>query len=296
MARARNPLVPLELFRSRNFTVTNISTLLIYGSLYVNFQFLALFAIGILGYNEVAFGLIAIPSSLLLALFSRRFGALADRYGPRLFMTLGPALMGLGLLWYVRMPADSAPWRIELAQPATLAPPNDFLVDILPAIIVFGIGLMIMVAPLTTALMRSVPVRHAGVASAFNNAISRAGPQLAGALLFIVISSTFYASLSDQAPTWESGSGVTREQVSPLNPAPSGASPELRSAADQASTDAFRLAMLIAALMCLGGAAVNGLGIRNDRLSSGVWDGTGSDGVGEGEGAGTGVGARLGPS
>jgi EmrB/QacA subfamily drug resistance transporter len=263
MARSPNPLVPLDLFRSRNFTITNISTLLIYGAIYVLIQFAALFTIGVLGYNEVGFGIATVPTSLFLALFSTKFGTLADRYGPRVFMTVGPAIMGAGLLWFVRMPSDSDPWRFDPGDPGSYLPPGDFAVDLLPAFVLFGIGLMIMVAPLTTALMRSAPVRHAGVASAFNNAVSRVGPQLAGALLFIAISATFYGNLASEVPGLDPSSPELRERVSPLNPVPPGTDPEIATAADDASTGAFHVAMLSAALMCLGGAAVNALGIRN---------------------------------
>ena len=259
MRRSDHPLVPLDLFKSRNFTVTNISTLLIYGALYVFVQFLALYSIGVLGYNEIGFGIATIPTTVFLALFSTRFGALAARYGPRRFMTLGPVVLALGLLWLTRIPSDSAAWRPDVADLSTFVPSTGYLTDVLPALVVFGIGLMIMVAPLTTALMRSVPVRNSGVASAFNNAISRVGPQLAGALIFVFISTTFYASLNDALPN-EATSRV-REQVSPLNPPPPDADPALHKAAAEASTDAFHVAMLIAAGMCLTGAAVNGLGI-----------------------------------
>lgn len=263
MSRSPNPLVPLELFRARNFTITNVSTLLIYGALYVVLQFLALFMIGILGYNELAFGFVSIPGSLLLALFSRRFGVLADRYGPRLFMTLGPSIMGLSLLWYVRIPSASEAWVIDLNRLGSLLPPADFFRDVFPAIMAFGIGLTIMVAPLTTALMRSVPTRHAGVGSAFNNAVSRVGPQLAGAFLFILISSSFYGALADQVPGY--GERELRAQVSPLNSPSDEVDQELATAARKASTDAFRSAMLVGALLCLAGAAVNGIGIRNEQ-------------------------------
>jgi MFS family permease len=264
MARRPDPLVPLTLFRSRNFSVTNASTLLIYGAIYVMVQFLALFAIGILGYNEVGFGVAVIPSEIFLAFFSTRIGELADRFGPRWFMAIGPAIMALGLMWFVRMPADSAPWRLEPSQASTWLPPADFAVDVLPAMVLFGLGLLIMVAPLTTALMRSVPVRRSGVASAFNNAVSRVGPQLAGALLFIVISTTFSTALQDRLSA-RTGPVAERqlEQVTPLNAPPPSAPPSVARAAREASTEAFRLAMGVAALMCLGGAAINAVGIRN---------------------------------
>jgi EmrB/QacA subfamily drug resistance transporter len=268
MARSENPLVPLSLFRSRNFSITNISTLLIYGAIYVMIQFAALFFIGVVGYNEVAFGIVTIPTSLFLAVFSAKFGSFADRYGPRVFMTAGPVLMGAGLLWFARMPTNTASWRFQLDAPRTYLPPTDALIDVLPALIIFGLGLMIMVAPLTTALMRSVPVRNSGVASAFNNAVSRVGPQLAGALLFILISSSFYSTLAAEVPGAEATSRSLRNQVAPMNRVPSGTDPEIASAATEASTTAFRLAMFAAALMCFAGAAVNGVGIQNPQRES----------------------------
>src|SRR6202022_2511361 len=98
MARSREPLVPLELFRSRNFTVTNISTLLIYGALYVTFYYLTLFVQGVVGYTAAAAGLAGIPGSLFITFLSARFGGLAGRIGSRWFMAVGPAIMALGVL------------------------------------------------------------------------------------------------------------------------------------------------------------------------------------------------------
>ncbi len=99
MLHRANPLVPPKLFRSRNFTVTNISTLVIYGALYVSLTFQGIFLIGTLGYNEQAAGIAGIPGTLFLVLLSTRFGKLAARLGPRLFMALGPAVMAIGILW-----------------------------------------------------------------------------------------------------------------------------------------------------------------------------------------------------
>lgn len=263
MRKAKNPLVPLDLFRSRNFTVTNISTLLIYGAIYVTIQFLALFAIGVLGYDEVGFAVATVPTSIFMAFFSVRFGRLADQRGPRFFMSVGPAIMALGLLWLTRIPAGSEPWSIDVGIPSTLIPPADYAVDVLPALVLFGIGLTVMVAPLTTALMRSVPVRNSGVASAFNNAVSRVGPQLAGALLFIAITSTFYGGLSDRLPGVDVSSDRLREQVTPLNAPDPDVPPDVTAAAGDASTEAFHTAMLAAALMCAAGAAVNAVGIKD---------------------------------
>jgi len=263
--RSSHPLVPPELFRSRNFTVTNISTFLIYGALYVMGQFMALYLIGTLRYNELAFGLAGIPGTLFLAFFSSRFGTLAAKHGPRIYMTVGPAVMGLGILWFARIPSSTQGWSAHLSDASSLVPPRDYLVDVLPAIVVFGIGLMIMVAPLTTALMRSVPVSHSGVGSAVNNAISRVGPQLAGALLFVAISSTFYSALASEAPQLDVSTQELRQQIAPLNQ-PEDAEPAIVRAARVASTRSFHVAMFVTSLLCFVGAAVNGFGIRNEEL------------------------------
>src|SRR4029450_6802521 len=163
MTRRSDPLVPPRLFRSRNFTVTNISTFVIYGALYVTLTFLGIFMIGTLGYNEQAAGIALVPSSLFLVLFSSRIGKLAARFGPRLFMSLGPAIMALGLLWLARIPADSQGWMLRAGRSASIVPPADYFTDLLPGLVVFGIGLSIMVAALTPALMTSVPAPHTGV-------------------------------------------------------------------------------------------------------------------------------------
>jgi EmrB/QacA subfamily drug resistance transporter len=260
MMRSAHPLIPLQLFRSRNFTVTNISTLVIYGALYVTFYYLTLFQQGTLGYTAAAAGAGAIPGSLLLIFFSRRFGSLAARYGPRWFMAIGPAIMAIGVLWYSRVPATSAPWRLQPADPSTYLPTVSYLIDFLPGSMVFGAGLTMMVAPLTTALMTSVPVRNSGVGSAINNAISRVGPQLAGALIFIFLTANFYAALASKLPGVDVSSTSFRNQVSPLNTPPD---LHLVAVVRDASTSSFHLAMLVGAGLLLVGALVNAIGIRN---------------------------------
>jgi EmrB/QacA subfamily drug resistance transporter len=262
MARRRDPLVPLELFRSRNFTVTNISTLLIYGALYVTFYYLALFLQGVLGYSAAAAGLAGIPGGLLLAVLSTRFGALSARYGPKIFMTVGPALMAIGVLWFARVPPTSPAWVFMPGDPSTWVPPREFLVDFLPGQIIFGLGLAMMVAPLTTALMTSIPVRNSGVASAINNAISRVGPQLAGAVIFVAITASFYAGMAARLPGTDTSDLVFRHDYSPMN-VPRSSDPRAQVARDQ-STDAFHLAMFVGAGLLAAGALVNALGISNE--------------------------------
>jgi len=260
MMRAPHPLIPLELFRSRNFTVVNISTLLIYGSLYVTFYYVGLFQQGTLGYAAAAAGAAGIPGSLFLIFLSRRFGTLASKYGPRIFMAVGPAIMAIGVLWYVRVPASSTPWKLVPNNPSTYWPPLSYFVDFLPAAIIFGIGICILVAPLTTALMTSVPVRHSGLGSAINNAISRVGPQLAGALIFVFLTASFYSSLASRVPGLDVSSESFRKTVSPLNIP---MDPHLIAAVRDASTSSFHLAMMIGASLLIAGAIVNAVGIRN---------------------------------
>jgi len=275
MTRRKDPLIPPELFRSRNFTVTNISTFLIYGALYVLGYFITLFVQGTVGFTAAAAGLAFIPSGLFLVFLSSRFGALTARYGPRIFMTAGPAIMCLGTLWYARVPATTSPWRFAFDDPGTWAPPASVFIDFLPGQLLFGCGLSMMVAPLTTALMTSVPARNSGVASAINNAISRVGPQLAGAVIFIAITTSFYAGLQARVPSLNVNDPAFRKDVAPLNvracgdntPCPRSVA-QLAEAERDASTDAFRLAMLIAAGLLAAGAIVNGVGIKNPAIAT----------------------------
>ena len=269
MTMRRDPLIPPSLFRSRNFSVTNLSTFLIYGALYVIGYFLTLFVQSTVGYTAAAAGLTSLPSGLFLMFLSSRFGALAAHFGPRRFMAIGPALMFLAVLWYARIPATTEAWRFAFGDPSTYVPPTSYLIDLLPASLVYGIGLSIMVAPLTTALMTSVPVHNAGVASAVNNAISRVGPQLASALIFVAITASFYAGLHDRVPSLDVSDADVRRTISPLNVvrAPSSLPPEtagLIQAEREASTEAFHLAMLVAAALLAAGAVTNAVGIVDE--------------------------------
>jgi EmrB/QacA subfamily drug resistance transporter len=263
MLHRANPLVPPKLFRSRNFTITNISTFVIYGALYVFSTLLGIFMIGTLGYNEQAAGIASLPGSVFLVLFSTRFGRLAARYGPRAFMSVGPAIMALGLLWYARIPSSSAGWVLGTGAGRSVMPPSSYFTDVLPGVLLFGFGLSVMVAPLTTALMTSVPPTNSGVASAINNAISRVGSPLLNALIFVVVASSFYGAIATRVPSAPVDTQAFRNDVSPLNRPSGQVTPELAGAVRGASTDAFHLAMYVAAGMLLIGSAVNGLGIRN---------------------------------
>ena len=257
------PLVPPSLFASRNFTVVNLSTFVIYGALYVTLAFQPLFLQGTLGYSPLAAGAVGIPIALLLTFLSTPAGQFSARFGPRLFMTIGPLVMAAGLLWLARIPASSESWRADLGDPATLLPPGAALLDVFLGLVVFGVGISMLVAPLTTALMSSVPVRNAGLGSAINNAVSRVGSPLVSAVLFIAITATFYPTLAGLVPGLDVNDPAVREQVQPLTSTSDGTDPALADAARQASTDAFHLAMLVAAGLLILGGAMNAVGIRN---------------------------------
>lgn len=263
MLTRRNPLVPPELFASRNFTVVNLSTFVIYGALYVTFTFQSLFLQGTLGYSPVAAGAVGLPVAILLTFLSTPAGQLSARFGPRLFMTIGPLVMAAGLLWLARIPSDSTPWRAGMPGATSMVPPVAVAVDVLPGLILFGLGISMVVAPLTTALMSSVPVHRAGLGSAINNAVSRVGSPLIGAVLFVAITATFYPTLSGLVPGLDVDDPQVRERLQPLTSTPDGTDPALADAARQASTDAFHLSMLVSAALLVAGGVVNGIGIRN---------------------------------
>jgi EmrB/QacA subfamily drug resistance transporter len=262
MVSRRDPLVPPDLFRSRAFSVINGSTFVIYGALYMNLAFQQLFYQGVLGYTPLAAAMAVLPSGVLLVLLSTRTGRLAGRLGARSFLTVGPSLMATGALLLARAPSTSTAWLASPSDPSTLLPPTAYLVDVLPAQLVYGTGLAIMVAPLSTALMASVPTRRAGLASAINNAVSRAGAPLVGALLFIAVSAVFYPVLASLVPGLDTSSPAVREAVQPLTMPDPSVGPSVVQAAQEASTTAFHLAMVVVALLLASGAAINWFGLR----------------------------------
>ena len=264
MARSPNPLVPLGLFRARNFAVINLATFLIYGALYVSLTFQGLFLQGTLGYTALAAGAGGVPVGILLALFSAKVGALCGRFGARPFLVAGPLLMAVGFVWLARIPASSEAWVARADQPASLLPNGGFLVDVLPGVLVFGIGLTFVVAPITTALMGSVAVRRSGLASAINNAVSRVGAPLVGAIIFIAITASYYASIAAKVPGVDTSSPELRRQLAPLNRPAENVPEAQKAAAREASTDAFRVAMLVSAALMVAGAGVSGFGLRRE--------------------------------
>lgn len=223
---------------------------------------------GVLNYSALGAALTGLPTGIMLTLLSTRVGTIAGRIGGRRFLVIGPALMACALLWYARVPVTSEAWRPGVGGSTGLAdliPPVSTLIDILPAVLLFGLGISLVVAPLTTTLMGSVPVRNSGLASAINNAISRVGQPLLAAIIFIVISGSFYATLATKVPGLDPDSPAIRHDVQPLNPPAADVSPEIAAASKIASTDAFHLAALVGAGLLIAGSVVNGVGLSGRR-------------------------------
>ena len=262
MARRPHPLVPLSLFRNRDFAAINLATFLVYGALYVSFAYTALLYQGTLGYSATGAAIIGLPSGILLATLSARIGALTSRLGSRLFLVAGPLVVGAGQLWLARIPASSQPGVADLSQPSTLIPPASAVIDVLPANIAFGLGMAMVVAPLTSTLMNSIPSRNSGLGSAINNALSRVGQPLVGAVIFIAITASFYSALASRVPGIDANDPAVRAAIVPLNRPRAGTPPEQVAAWKEASVDAFHLAALVSAGLMAAGAAAAGLGLR----------------------------------
>jgi len=170
--RASQPMLPLSLFRVRNFSVGNLATLAIYAGLAVSSFIITITLQQVGGYSALAAGFAMLPVTILMFFLSSRFGALAGRYGPRLFMALGPMTAAVGFLLML---------RLQL--------PVRYFTELLPGIIVFGLGLSITVAPLTSAVLGDIEARHAGVASAVNNAVARVAGLVAVASVGVITGS-----------------------------------------------------------------------------------------------------------
>src|SRR6185436_10467418 len=177
-SRTPHPMLPLRLFRVRNFAVGNLATLLIYVGLGAATFFVTIFLQQVADYSPIAAGLSLIPITGCMWLLSRRFGALSSRVGPRLLMGFGPVVAGLGLIGMGQIDANVNYWT-----------------DLLPSVIVFGLGLSATVAPLTNTVLGAVPQHHAGVASGVNNQISRIAALLAIAVVGAVVAARFKAEL-----------------------------------------------------------------------------------------------------
>jgi EmrB/QacA subfamily drug resistance transporter len=212
-SRRERPLLPLSLFAIRGFAVANLTTLLVYGALSSALFLVVLELQQVTGYSALASGAAIFPITLLLFLLSPRLGGLVSRMGSRRLITLGPVVAALGLVLFLRVSASAS-----------------YLTVVLPAAVVFGIGLALTAAPLTTTILGAVPSTRAGIASGVNNAVTRVAGLLAVAAVPLAAG---LASAADGA-----GSGFT---------------------------SGFHHAMLISAVLCLLGAVVSFVGLRPAR-------------------------------
>ena len=168
--RATSPMLPLALFRRRNFSAANVETLAVYAGLATLTFFLVLFMQQLAGYTALQAGVALLPTTIVLFALSRRVGAWSMRFGPRLFMGLGPLVAAVGLLATTRLSPGFSYWR-----------------DLLPPVLVFSVGLALTVAPLTATVLADAGPQNAGIASGVNNAVARVAALLGIATVGAVI-------------------------------------------------------------------------------------------------------------
>jgi EmrB/QacA subfamily drug resistance transporter len=256
-ARARHPMLDLALFRIRNFAVANLATLTVYGGLSGGLLFVGLYLQQVVGYSALEAGLATTPISVLLFLLSPRWGRLASGTGPRLPMTLGPLLAAGGMLLMLRVGRDPS-----------------YLLEVLPAVLLFGLGLSATVAPLTATVLDSVAESRVGIASGINNGVSRIAGLLAIAVLGAVISAHFGTVLDSDlegtplGPKVENTIGEAKQQplaVPDVEDLPPRRAPMVRDASADASTSAFHLGAILAVALLVAGALASAIGIQNKK-------------------------------
>ena len=256
--RTRDPMLPLGLFERRNFAVGNLQTLAMYGGLSITFFFLVLFLQQVAGYGALQAGAATLPTTLVMFALSKRFGALADRIGPRLLMGGGPLVAAAGLAWFVRMPADV-----------------DYAVDVLPGLLVFSLGLAMTVAPLTMTVLADADEHNAGIASGVNNAVARVAGLLAIAALGAVVAASFASSVDDRlgdraalsAPAQRSVAEAADRTLARADTTglAAGEARTVASAVADASVEAFHTGIGIAAVLVALGGLLGLAGIVNPR-------------------------------
>ena len=167
--RARNPMMPLGLFRVRNFWAGNLATWFVYGALGLNGLVLGVYLQQGAGLPATLAGLASLPSTIIMIVFSSRVGTWSGKIGPRLFMTVGPLIMASGVALLLTVSKDF-----------------DYWTQVLPSVVLFGIGLTITVAPLTSAILGAIDPARSGIASAINNAVARVAGLIAVATLGVI--------------------------------------------------------------------------------------------------------------
>ncbi|HEX5395401.1 MAG TPA: MFS transporter [Candidatus Saccharimonadales bacterium] len=258
-----HPMLPLSLFKHHNFSIGNISTLAVYAGLTAGTFLVIVYLQQVGGYSAIAAGMALVPITLLLFLMSSRFGGLAGKYGPRFFMGAGPIIAGIGFLLFLRLGAQPDYWS-----------------QIFPAVLIFGLGLSMTVAPLTTAILGDVGSERAGIASAVNNAVARVAGLVAVAVIGAVVAAQFAAAMdktaASQPPNPALSSAIEDAKSKPLEVSvPSGLpnGSQFKSDLQAASVTAFHSGVLAVSGLMLAGGAISALWIRNpakNKLSTSV--------------------------
>ena len=256
-SRVADPMLRLDLFKSRNFAVGNVETLALYGGLSAFFFFLVLYLQQVARYTPLQSGLALLPESIVMFALSSRFGALADRYGPRVFMAVGPLVAGAGMLMLL-----------------TIGVHVSYLTTVLPAVMVFSLGLSMTVAPLTAAILAGVHESEAGIGSAVNNAVARVAGLIATVTVGALVAAQFTASLDQSLegrPLTKSGQAAVAEakRLTLGRPSVAGVPPReaaaITAGSNTASVDAFRLGIGVAGGLVIVGGLIGAAGIRNPR-------------------------------
>ena len=256
-SRYPHAILDLSLFKVRNFAVTNIETLVVYAGLFGAFFFITLFLQQTAGYSPIGAGLATTPVSVVMFVLSPRFGKMSTGIGPRVPMSIGPVIGGIGLLLLMRVGADPDP---------------NYLTEVLPALLVFGVGLSATVAPLTATALNSVEERHVGIASGINNGVSRVAGLLAiailGALIAGKFTSTIDSNLAGKQLSPQAEQSVNDAKEKPLGAADTAdlaavEASTVDDAVSDASTQSFHLGVAVGGVLMIIGGVIAGIGLRN---------------------------------